>query len=113
MPCCRAVGRRNRLDTIVLLYEALSRIATSPIVELNRAVAVSMAYGPQRALAIVDDLVADARLDSSHLLPSVRGELLTRLGRTHEARDEFEKAAGLCRNERERDLLRAKALRLN
>ena len=98
--------------TIVVLYEALGRIAPSPVVDLNRAVAVSMAYGPQTALDIVDDLVAGRRLTGSHLLPSVRGELLARLGRPVEARQEFEAAAGLCKNERERDLLLGKVVRL-
>ena len=65
----------------MLLYEALGRVAPSPVVELNRAVAVAMAHGPQAALAIVDELVAADRLSGSHLLPSVRGELLARLGR--------------------------------
>ncbi|GLY33948.1 RNA polymerase sigma factor [Kineosporia sp. NBRC 101731] len=97
---------------IVLLYEALGRIAPSPVVDLNRAVAVSMAYGPQNALSIVEGLVAEGRLAGSHLLPSVQGELLARLGRTQEARNEFDKAARLCRNERERELLRTKAVRL-
>ncbi|GLY14918.1 RNA polymerase sigma factor [Kineosporia sp. NBRC 101677] len=99
--------------SIVVLYEALGRIAPSPVVELNRAVAVSMADGPQNALAIVDDLAVDGRLAGSHLLPSVRGELLFRLGRTVEAGREFELAAGLCKNERERDLLLKKANRIS
>jgi RNA polymerase sigma factor (sigma-70 family) len=95
--------------TIVVLYEALGRIAPSPVVDLNRAVAVSMAHGPETALTIVDGLAAGGRLSGSHLLPSVRGELLTRLGRPAEARREFELAISLCKNERERDLLREKA----
>nr|WP_269330211.1 DUF6596 domain-containing protein [Kineosporia babensis] len=95
--------------TIVLLYEALGRLAPSPIVDLNRAVAVSRAYGPHEALTIVDQLEG---LAGSHLLPSVRGELLAQLGRTHEARQELERAAELCRNERERELLRGKVNRL-
>ncbi|GAB3827008.1 sigma-70 family RNA polymerase sigma factor [Dactylosporangium cerinum] len=96
-------------DHIVLLYEALGRIAPSPVVELNRAVAVAMASGPQRALEIVDELVATDRLPGSHLLPGVRGELLIRLGRTAEARNELELAARLCRNARERAVLLRKA----
>ncbi|MDP9799463.1 RNA polymerase sigma factor (sigma-70 family) [Catenuloplanes nepalensis] len=92
-------------ERIVLLYEALGRVASSPIVELNRAVAVSMAYGPARALPIVDDLVATDRLAGSHLLPAVRGELLSRLGRHPEARAELDLAARLCRNDRERSVL--------
>ena len=69
-------------ERIVVLYEALGRVAPSPVVELNRAVAVAMASGPAQALAIVDELVAPDRLPGSHLLPTVRGELLARLGRT-------------------------------
>ncbi|MFF5290614.1 RNA polymerase sigma factor [Paractinoplanes globisporus] len=99
-------------DRIVLLYEALGRVAPSPVVELNRAVAIAMASGPQPALEIVDELVATDRLAGSHLLPTVRGELLTRLGRTAEARAELELAARLCRNERERSVLLRKAARL-
>ena len=72
-----------------MLYEALGRLAPSPVVELNRAVALSMAQGPAAALDVVDDLVAGEQLAGSHLLPSVRGELLTRLGRTDEARSEL------------------------
>ncbi|MFC5664291.1 RNA polymerase sigma factor [Kitasatospora misakiensis] len=97
---------------IVLLYEALGRIAPSPVVELNRAVAVAMAVGPQEALRIVDELAASGRLSGSHLLPGVRGELLTRLGRTAEARSELELAARLCRNTRERSVLLRKAAAL-
>ncbi|MFI6503858.1 RNA polymerase sigma factor [Nonomuraea typhae] len=96
-------------ERIVLLYEALGRVAPSPVVELNRAVAVAMAYGPRQALALVDELAASARLSGSHLLPSVRGELLARLGRTDEARAELELAARLCGNVRERRVLLRKA----
>ena len=92
-------------ERIVLIYEALGRLAPSPVVDLNRAVAVSMARGPAAALPIVDELVAAQALSNSHLLPSVRGELLTRLGRTDEARTEFEEAVRLCGNERERTVL--------
>ncbi|MEV7211659.1 DUF6596 domain-containing protein [Kitasatospora cineracea] len=99
-------------ERIVLLYEALGRVAPSPVVELNRAVAVAMASGPARALAIVDELLAADRLPGSHLLPGVRGELLTRLGRTAEARTELELAARLCRNARERAVLLRKAATL-
>jgi RNA polymerase sigma factor (sigma-70 family) len=95
-------------DRIVLLYEALCRLAPSPVVELNRAVAISMAQGPAAALAVVDGLVAAGSLAGSHLLPSVRGELLRRLGRTEEARDELEAAVRLAGNERERNLLQGK-----
>nr|WP_051797625.1 sigma-70 family RNA polymerase sigma factor [Catenuloplanes japonicus] len=89
-------------ERIVLLYEALGRVAPSPIVSLNQAVAVSMAYGPERALTMVDGLTG---LSGSHLLPAVRGELLIRLGRRAEARAELERAAALCRNDRERAVL--------
>jgi len=97
---------------IVLLYEALGRIAPNPVVELNRAVAVSMATGPASALLIVDRLADDGALRGSYLLPSVRGELLARLGRTEEARSELTTAAGLAANERTRDVLIAKAAAL-
>jgi len=99
-------------ERIVLLYEALSRVAPSPIVDLNRAVAVAMASGPLAALSIVDELVASDRLAGSHFLPSVRGELLARLGRPAEARAELELAARLCRNARERAVLLRKAAAL-
>ena len=95
-------------ERIVLLYEALGRLAPSPVVELNRAVAISVAQGPAAALPLVDDLVVGGRLAGSHLLPSVRGELLTRLGRVEEARRELELAHRLCANDRERDVLRRK-----
>lgn len=99
-------------DQIVLLYEALGRVAPSPVVELNRAVAVAMASGPAQALAIVDELVALNRLPGSHLVPTVRGELLTRLGRPAEARAELELAAHLCTNPQERSVLLRKAAAL-
>jgi len=95
-------------ERVVLLYEALSRLAPSPVVELNRAVAVSVAQGPAAALPLVDELVVAGSLSGSHLLPTVRGELLTRLGRVAEARGELELALRLCGNDRERDLLRRK-----
>ncbi|MBL8112649.1 MAG: RNA polymerase sigma factor [Acidobacteria bacterium] len=94
---------------IVSLYEALARVAPSPIVELNRAVAVSLASGPEAGLALVDALVAEPALSGYHLLASVRGDFLAKLGRTNEARTELEKAASLTRNARERDLLLARA----
>ncbi len=93
---------------VVLLYEALGRLAPSPVIDLNRAVAVSMAEGPGAALPIVDELVSAPALAGSHLLPSVRGELLTRLGRHDDARRELARAVELCGNERERALLRRK-----
>jgi RNA polymerase sigma factor (sigma-70 family) len=94
---------------IAALYDALSQLLPSPIVELNRAVALGMAYGPQEGLALVDQLLDEPLLRNYHLLPSVRGDLLARLGRHAEARAEFERAAGLTRNERERVLLLARA----
>ncbi|WP_456285376.1 sigma-70 family RNA polymerase sigma factor [Microbacterium sp. JZ70] len=99
-------------ERIVLLYEALARLAPSPVVELNRAVAVAMATGPASALRIVDELDRSGALAGSHLLPSVRGELLARLGRNAEARAALEEAARRTANERERDVLRAKAAAL-
>jgi RNA polymerase sigma factor (sigma-70 family) len=112
---CHAVApsvQETDWERIVLLYEALGRVAPSPVVELNRAVAVAMASGPAPALSIVDELVATDRLSGSYLVPSVRGELLTRLGRSAEARAELELAARLCRNERERAVLLRKAAAL-
>lgn len=94
---------------IVLLYEVLGRLAPNPVVELGRAVAVSMATGPQEALGILDALAATGALPGSHLIPSVRGELLARLGRNDEARSEFARAAGLVSNAAQRGVLRAKA----
>ncbi|MDD7934373.1 RNA polymerase sigma factor [Actinomycetospora straminea] len=108
---CHAVApsvRETDWERIVLLYEALGRLAPSPVVDLNRAVAVSMTRGPAAAIAIVDELEGSPTLASSHLLPSVRGELLTRLGRPDEARRALELAVERCGNERERDLLRRK-----
>jgi RNA polymerase sigma factor (sigma-70 family) len=95
-------------ERIVHIYEALGQLAPSPVVDLNRAVAVSMAQGPAAALPIVDSLADAEALAKSHLLPSVRGELLTRLGRTDEARTELELAIQLCGNERERAVLERK-----
>ncbi|WP_419249430.1 RNA polymerase sigma factor [Streptomyces longwoodensis] len=91
--------------TIATLYGLLAVRSPSPVVELNRAVAVSMAEGPAEALALVDALAGEPALRDYHLLPSVRGDLLTRLGRTAEARTELERAASLTSNTRERDLL--------
>jgi RNA polymerase sigma factor (sigma-70 family) len=91
------------------LYAALAALAPSPVVELNRAVAVGMAEGPAAGLEIVDELLADPALEHYHLLPSVRGDLLQKLGRTAEARREFAKAATLTQNARERALLEARA----
>jgi RNA polymerase sigma factor (sigma-70 family) len=90
---------------IAALYEALVRHTPSPVVELNRAVAVAMAFGPAAGLELVDALISEPSLKAYHLLPGVRGDLLTKLGRTDEARVEFERAAALTRNTRERELL--------
>jgi len=90
---------------ITALYDELARLTPSPVVELNRAVAVSMAYGPAAGLELADRLAAQGALRSYHLLPSVRGDLLAKLGRYHEARGEFERAATLTRNTRESRLL--------
>jgi predicted RNA polymerase sigma factor len=112
MAACHAVAAsvaETDWETILVLYEALSRIAPSPIVDLNRAVAIAMVHGPLTALGIVDELVVSDLLRGSHLLPSVRGELLARLGRADEARAEFELAARLSNNDREREMLRGKA----
>jgi len=94
---------------ITALYDALAQLTPSPVVELNRAVAYAMAFGPAAGLEIVDPLVAEPALQSYHLLPSVRGDLLMKLGRRDEARGEFERAAALTRNARERGLLLERA----
>lgn len=96
---------------IVALYDALVELTGSPVVELNRAVAVSMAYGIDEALALVDELAEEPALRDYHLLPAVRGDLLQKLGRNVEARAEFEEAARRASNLRERDLLHARAAR--
>ena len=94
---------------IVALYDALAQLAPSPVIELNRAVAISMAFGPAAALELVDSLAAEPRLKGYHLLPSVRGDLLEKLGRFEEARIEYSRAAGLTENARERTLLLGRA----
>ncbi len=94
---------------IAALYDALAQVAPSPVVELNRAVAVAMAFGPAAGLDLVDALTEDPALRSTYLLPAVRGDLLARLGRVADARVAFERAASLARNHRERDLLLARA----
>jgi RNA polymerase sigma factor (sigma-70 family) len=94
---------------IVALYDALAQLAPSPIIDLNRAVAISMAFGPAAALEIVDGLRSDVRLSAYHLLPTVRGDLLEKLGRLDEARTEFTRAAALAQNARERTLLLGRA----
>jgi RNA polymerase sigma factor (sigma-70 family) len=94
---------------IAALYDALAQVAPSPVVELNRAVALAMAFGPAAGLELVDALTSEPSLKGYHLLPSVRGDLLARLGRLDEARAEFERAAALTRNVRERELLLERA----
>ena len=94
---------------IAALYDALAALKPSPVVELNRAVATGMAFGPAEGLALVDELVDEPALKNYHLLPSVRGDLLFKLGRLSEARSEFERAAALTRNARERTLLQERA----
>jgi predicted RNA polymerase sigma factor len=94
---------------IAALYDALAQLAPSPVVELNRAVAVGMAFGPQEGLEILDTLASTGALSEYHLMPSVRADLLARLGRGDEARAEWERAASLTLNERERELLLARA----
>jgi predicted RNA polymerase sigma factor len=91
--------------TIAALYDTLARVMPSPVVELNRAVAVGMAHGPARGLEIVDRLLAEKSLGTYHLLPGVRADFLLKLGRREEARAEFERAASLTRNARERNLM--------
>jgi RNA polymerase sigma-70 factor, ECF subfamily len=98
-------------ERIAALYGALARLAPSPVVELNRAVAVSMAFGPEAGLELVDALTSEQSLANYHLLPSVRGDFLAKLGRVDEARREFERAASLTRNARERELLLERAAR--
>ena len=105
-PDARAQARWAR---IAELYGELGRVAPSPVVELNRAVAVSMASGPQAGLDLIDALAGEPSLQRYHLLPGLRGDLLAKLGRTDEARSEFERAASLTRNERERALLLERA----
>jgi predicted RNA polymerase sigma factor len=94
---------------IAALYDALAQLTPSPVVELNRAVAYAMAFGPAEGLAIVDAIADEPALQSYHLLPSVRGDLLFKLGRFREARAEFERAATLATNRRERELLLTRA----
>jgi len=96
-------------ERIAQLYAELGRLTPSPVVELNRAVAVGMAFGPAEGLELVDALISDKSLERYHLLPSVRGDLLEKLGRRAEARAEFERAASLTRNARERTLLLERA----
>ena len=112
---CHAQARTPK-DTdwaqIAALYEALAQLLPTPIVQLNRAVALGMAYGPQAGLALVDSLITDPTLQDYHLLPGVRGDLLVRLGRNVEARLEFERAASLTRNVAERAFLHRRAAQI-
>jgi RNA polymerase sigma factor (sigma-70 family) len=109
---CHATARsadETDWERIAALYDALGQLAPSPVVELNRAVALAMAFGPEAGLEVVDRLADEPALRGYHFLPSVRGDLLARLGRRAEARDEFARAAGMTRNARQRDLLLARA----
>jgi RNA polymerase sigma factor (sigma-70 family) len=109
---CHARSRRSEetdWEQIVALYDALAQLAPSPVVELNRAVAISMAFGPGAGLEIVDELTAEPSLEAYYLLPSARGDLLAKLGRLAEASGEFERAASLTSNARERTLLLERA----
>jgi RNA polymerase sigma-70 factor, ECF subfamily len=109
---CHARARSSEetdWERIVSLYDELARLAPSPVVELNRAVAVGMAYGPAAGLELVDELKGEPALKDYHLLPSVRGDLLNKLGRLEEAGVEFQRAASLTRNSRERELLLQRA----
>ena len=109
---CHARARTNEETNwarIVALYDALRQLVPSPVVELNRAVAISMAFGPAAGLELVDKLTSEPALKTYHLLPSVRGDFLKKLGRLDEARSEFERAAEMTRNERERALLLERA----
>ena len=113
MAACHARARTAEATDwarIVALYDALAQLMPSPVVDLNRAVAVSMAFGPAAALDLVDALTHDQRLKGYHLLPSVRADLLEKLGRFAEARAEFSRAAGLAQNGRERALLLGRAM---
>ncbi|HEV7918421.1 MAG TPA: RNA polymerase sigma factor [Solirubrobacterales bacterium] len=109
--CHARAGTADETDWVRIsaLYAALAGLIPSPVVELNRAVAVAMAFGPAAGLEIVDQLTKAPALKNYHLLPSVRGDLLAKLGRADEARDEFERAASMTKNERERKLLAERA----
>ncbi|MGH7658782.1 MAG: RNA polymerase sigma factor, partial [Gemmatimonadales bacterium] len=109
---CHARARtaeETEWERIAGLYDELSRLSPSPVVELNRAVAISMAFGPAAGLELVDQLTSEPSLKFYHYLPGVRGDFLLKLGRRDEARVEFERAASLTRNERERELLLERA----
>jgi predicted RNA polymerase sigma factor len=96
---------------IAALYDALAQVQPSPIVELNRAVALGMAFGPEAGLALLDEIAGEKALADYHLLPSVRGDLLAKAGREDEAATEFRRAAEMTANERERELLLSRAAR--
>ncbi|MGH2905800.1 MAG: RNA polymerase sigma factor [Solirubrobacterales bacterium] len=116
LAACHAEARTpeaTNWERIVALYDALAQLNPSPVIELNRAVAVGMAYGPDAGLELVDRLLGEKSLKSYHLLPSVRGNLLEKLGRLDEARTEYELAASLTQNERERKLLYERAAALD
>ena len=100
-------------ERIAALYDGLAQLTRSPVVELNRAVAVGMAFGPEAGLRIVDGLAEEPAMSNYHLLPAVRGDLLSRLGRRGEAIEEFERAASLTGNSREREVLQARAFELD
>jgi predicted RNA polymerase sigma factor len=105
---CHARARtadETNWEQIAALYDALAQVTPSPVIELNRAMAVAMAYGPAAALVIVDELAEEPSLRSYYLLPSARGDLLVRLGRLEEAKAEFERAASLTHNDRQRQVL--------
>ncbi len=109
---CHARARKpgdTDWERIAALYATLAQLVPSPVVELNRAVALGMAFGPEAGLELVDSLASEPSLEGYHLLPSVRGDLLAKLGRDDEARAEFERAAELTRNERERGVLLGRA----
>jgi predicted RNA polymerase sigma factor len=106
------VAEQTDWSRIASLYDTLAQVTPSPVVELNRAVAVAMAHGPAAGLEIADALQAEPSLEKYHLLPAVRADLLTKLGRHDEARAELERAASLTRNTRERELLLDRAKRL-
>jgi RNA polymerase sigma factor (sigma-70 family) len=109
---CHARARtadETNWERIARLYDVLAKLAESPVVELNRAVAVAMAFGPSAGLELVDALASESSLENYHLLPSVRGDFLVKLGRFEEAHAEFERAASLTRNARERELLLERA----
>jgi RNA polymerase sigma factor (sigma-70 family) len=110
--CHAEAGSVERTDwpRIVALYDALAALTGSPVVDLNRAVAVTMAFGPEAGLELLDSLAEEPALRGYHLLAGVRGDVLVRLGRLAEAREEFERAAELCGNERERELLLSRAV---